>query len=362
MSRLTGYLTRLFALDALALLAVAAILLFLIQCLRIFDVVSVKGQGMLTLVGQGLLAMPPLVVVFLYVCMGIGLARALTALQQTFELHIIHVSNRVRALITAVMTFAIGGALLVSLLSHLVEPVSSRYLNDWSAQIAADIVSRTLTPHRFSQVMPGVVIVIGGRQGNGDIFDFFADDRRDPETRRTYFAKSAVVAATDEGYVLQMKDGSIQYLSATGEFSEVSFGTYDIDIARLTTAIDGGGSYAERDSFDLFSEGLRTGVWPDDMLKRLVDRASEALRVIGMCLLVAGIAAFPNGRRRKARLPLEVVVLVVAFTERTIGNYAPLPDYLRTLSGVTVLCIVGMTLLLIRLRVFTPIASRVATT
>src|SRR3954454_6331956 len=77
MSRLSRYLLRLFTSEAMALFAVAAFLLFLIQCLRLFDVVADKGQSLLTLIGQALLGMPSLGIVFLYVCLGIGLGRAL---------------------------------------------------------------------------------------------------------------------------------------------------------------------------------------------------------------------------------------------------------------------------------------------
>ena len=60
MARLSRYLLRLFWSEAMALFAVAAFLLFLIQCLRLFDLVSDKGQNVLTLIGQALLTMPGL--------------------------------------------------------------------------------------------------------------------------------------------------------------------------------------------------------------------------------------------------------------------------------------------------------------
>ena len=77
MSRLTRYLVGLFWSNALLFAGVATVLIWLIQCLRVFDVVSVKGQSIFTLVGQAVLSMPPLLIVFLYVCLGIGMGRAL---------------------------------------------------------------------------------------------------------------------------------------------------------------------------------------------------------------------------------------------------------------------------------------------
>ena len=51
MNRLSLYLVRLFARQTLALLGVMLGLLFLVQCLKIFDLISVQGQDLLTLFG-----------------------------------------------------------------------------------------------------------------------------------------------------------------------------------------------------------------------------------------------------------------------------------------------------------------------
>ena len=106
MKRLTAYLSRLFVTDALILFGVVCVLLWLVNCLRSFDVVAVKGQGLWTLAFQALLTMPPLVGAFFYVCVGIGLARALQALQANKELHIIHAGHGLRSLWAATAVVA----------------------------------------------------------------------------------------------------------------------------------------------------------------------------------------------------------------------------------------------------------------
>ncbi|HEY0033876.1 MAG TPA: LptF/LptG family permease, partial [Devosia sp.] len=201
MKRLTVYLSRLFVTDALILFGVVCVLLWLVNCLRSFDVVAVKGQGVWTLATQALLTMPPLVSSFFYVCVGIGLARALQALQANKELHIIHASGGLRSLWAAVGVIALAGAMAILLISNFVEPAANRRLNILSASIAADLVSATLKPQRFTQVTPGVILLIGGRSGDGEIQEFFADDRRDPTTRRTYVAEAARVSTDGENYI-----------------------------------------------------------------------------------------------------------------------------------------------------------------
>ncbi len=156
MARLSRYLLRLFSSEAAALFAVAAFLLFLIQCLRLFDVVSTRGQSLITLLGQAVLGMPSLGIVFLYVCLGIGLGRALRNLQDRSELQIIHVSDLVPSLLRAIGVYATGGMAILLVLAHIVDPVSIRSTNIWSASIAADLVSRSMIPHRFTSLGGGV--------------------------------------------------------------------------------------------------------------------------------------------------------------------------------------------------------------
>ena len=324
MKRLTAYLARLFVADAAILFGVVCFLLWLVNCLRSFDVVSVKGQGVATLALQGLLTLPPLAVSFFYVCIGIGLARALQALQNNRELHIIHTSGGLRSLWSATAIVAAAGVAGVLLLSNFIEPDANRRLNILSASVAADLVSSTLKPQRFTQVTPGVVMLIGGRSGDGEIQQFFADDRRDPETRRTYIAESARVSTDGDLYVLELRNGSLQNTEIDGRFSEVTFARYDVNVDRFSQPVGQSGGLYQTDSLTLVRSAMQTGEWPQELLAVLGNRGAEGLRVIGICMLVLAMAGFPSGRRPRFNIPLEAVVLLIAFGERGLSAYSPL--------------------------------------
>lgn len=325
MRRLTRYLARLFAADALILFTVVCGLLWMVNCLRSFDVVSVKGQGLLTLAYQGVLTMPPLALVFFHVCVGIGMARAMTALKTNHELHIIHTTDGLRSLFGATATVAAICVACVLMISNFLDPWSTRGLNQLTASVAADLVSSTLKPQRFTQVTPGVVLLIGGRSGQGEITEFFADDRRDPQVRRTYIAKSAKVSSDGENYVLELRDGTLQYSEKGGRFSEISFGRYDLGVDRLSQPLARPDPLAERDSLELVSDALASGEWPKPVVDRLLKRMNEALSVIGVCVLVLALSGFPSGRRGgRIAVPMEVTVLLLAFAERGISSYSPL--------------------------------------
>ena len=344
MRRLTRYLTRLFATDAMILFGIVCFLLWLVNCLRSFDVVSVKGQGFGTLAVQALYTMPPLALSFFSICMGIGVVRALTALQTSHELHIIHTSGGLSGLWRATAVTCGGAMALVLLLAHVVEPLANRQLNRLSAEVAADLVSSTLKPNRFTQVTPGVILLIGGRADGGVITDFFADDRRDPDTRRTYIANSARVMGVGSDYVLELQDGMLQYFEADGRYSELrcTRSAVSVDsLAQQTMEVD---ALAEMDSLALVQRGLDNG-WEQTVVQRLLDRSAEALRVLGLVLLVVGIAGFPSGNRMRIKLPLEALVMLVAFGERGLSAYSPLGSG----TGAIVLIIAATVLLAVRM-------------
>jgi lipopolysaccharide export system permease protein len=357
MARLSRYLARLFWSEAMALFAVAAFLLFLIQCLRLFDLVSDKGQNVLTLVGQALLTMPGLGVAFLYVCLGIGLGRALRGLQASSELGIIHSNGLLPALLRAIGLYTLIGTLGVLLLSHVADPLGSRVTNDWSTSIAADLVSRSMIPHRFTSLGGGVSMVIGGRDSRGNISDFFADDPRDPDSHRTYFARAAIITHDEQGYVLRMRDGAVQYLSADGRFSQVAFKQYDLPMDQLAADAGAADGLGQTPSYDLVATALKTGHWDPAVVKILLKRSGEGLRVLALCALVAALALFPSGRRR-ADAPVEIAVLGAAFIERALTSYIVGPGIFSVASGSVIILIGAAAILCVRLRVFRPIRWR----
>ena len=353
MARLSRYLLRLFWSEAMALFAVAAFLLFLIQCLRLFDVVSDKGQSLLTLVGQALLGMPALAIVFLYVCLGIGLGRALRNLQGSSELGVIHSNGLLSALLRAIALYTLMGAGLLLILAHIADPLSVRASNQWSSSIAADIVSRSMIPHKFTQLQNGVSLVIGARDIGGNITDFFADDSREPAQRRTYFAKSAIITHDDQGYVLRMHDGAVQYMTDDQRFSQVSFESYDLALDRLTGTVTNDDPLASTASFDLVRDALFSGSWSPEVVKTLWRRSAEGLRVIAMCLFVAALAAFPSGRRQGFELPIEMAALGAAFVDRAVTSYLPAgPGIMGVASGAVMVTLIGAVLMARKLRIF----------
>ena len=328
---------RLFAAEALALFALASVLLFFGQSLRLFNVVSVKGQDIATLIGQVLLTMPTLAIAYAPVCMAIGLARGLRTLQQSQELHIIHSSRRLPALIGSVSGYVLISALIMLLITNFIEPTTRRHYNAWTASVAADLVSRVLRPHRFVEVDDGVTLVIGSRGPGGELGSFFADDRRNPASRQTFVAKSARVAADDQGYVIQLSDGAIQYMTDDGRFSEITFTRYDLAAGRLTEASEPGTSIENQTTPEIVLKAVAEGGMSANTLRDVLSRFGEGTRVVAFCLFVIAVAFFPNGRRAGGWIPLEIIFLLVAFAERATTRIIPVSTAFASIGAILII-------------------------
>ena len=354
MNRLSTYLVKLFAAEAAGLFGVALTIIYLAQTLRIINIDTVRERGLGILFWQTILAVPQLAIAFLYTCIAIGLARALRGMQASRELHTIHVSQLVPSLFRAVLIYAGLGMVLVLLLSHVIEPAAKRATNVLQAEAAADLVGRSLVPNRFGELGEGVTVTVGGRGPRGEITSFFADDNRDETTRRTYIADSAVISSDELGYVLQLEKGTIQYRTANGQFSEISFDRYDIALERLTGDVDDEKRRRDLGTFAMVREAIADGNWPREWVNRIAERTADGLRVVALCLFVVAIAGFPSGRRRDPRVPIELTVLAAVLVERALTSYVPLGGWQQQFLGVLVLLVIALAVLFARLRLWAP--------
>ncbi len=339
MSRLSIYLSRQYFGHALSLFAAVVFLVWINQALRLFELVTAKGQSLITLLGQSLLTTPPLSRAMLYICVGIGIARTLNALAISHELHTIHATRRIGALWSSLFVTATVAALAVGLVAHWLEPTARKAYGDWTQQVAADLVSRALEPNRFREISPGFIVEISGRLPDGTVTDFFAHDSRNPDSRRTYEARRASINSDDEGLYLALEDGLIQNRSGDGDLTEVRFATYQIgldSIAQTATRRDYIDETTTLEFLNIAQQRplARYEVW------NIQGRFMELPRMFAICLVAALLTGFPRGRQIGFKLPVEIVIVIIALLDRIITDQGKLFD-IHGLSGVAFLLAVA---------------------
>lgn len=322
---------------------VVLFLVWVMQVLRLFDLVTAKGQDILTLMGQAVLLTPSLARTVIYIAVAIGIGRALRQFHASKELHIIHVSDRVGALWAGILWFSFFGMVLVAAVANWLEPQARSTYAHWSAQVTADLVGRALSPNTFREVTPGLIVEIGGRAPNGDVTAFFAQDNRDPAAQKTFQAERATILSDAQGYYLDLKNGSLQYLRQDGDFSELAFSSYRLSIDRLASSTSLEDGLDEKTTWQILFRADGRPLTAADRYE-LDKRASEPIRLLGLALLVGALTAFPSGRRGRAWVPIELVALIVGLLDRLLNNLW-LPPYLGHSLGAVLMMAVALPLL-----------------
>ena len=335
MSRLSIYLSRQYAGHALSLFAAMVFLVWINQALKLFELVTAKGQSLITLLGQSLLTTPPLSRAMFYICVGIGIARTLSALAVSHELHTIHATRRIGALWSSLIVTATAAALIVGLVAHWIEPAARKAYGDWTQQVAADLVSRALEPHRFREISPGFIVEISGRLPDGTVTDFFAHDYRDPVSRRTYEARRASINSDDNGLYLALEDGLIQNRVGDGPLTEVRFATYQIGLDSISQTSTRRDDIDETSTLE-FLKIMQQRPLGQYEVWNIEGRFMEIPRMYAICLLAALLTGFPRGRQIGFKVPVEIVIVIVALLDRIITDQVKLFD-IHGLSGVVFL-------------------------
>lgn len=347
MTKLSRYLAKEITFQALPLFIIAALLVWVTQVLRLFDIITTKGQGIFTLLLQSSLTTPRLAMVLIYITMGIGLARILRSMQQSRELHSIHSLKLTSSFWQALGVFIFGGMIIVTIVANVINPWSLKVYAELNEEITANLISTTLNPNRFSEVSPNLVVVIGSRSPSGKILDFFADDRRDPKTHKTFISKEAEIVYDDEGYNISLINGTAQFMREDNQFTQINFNKYEISLKRLDVSIKQS-AIRETGSVQLILEGMKKGKISTAIWKELNTRFSETLRVLALCLLVGAIASYPHAGRGKSLLPLEAVVLLIGLGERALGTVLEKTIITGSYTSGLLLIIIALILIFIK--------------
>ena len=136
-----------------------------------------------------------------------------------------------------VIYFGLIIGLLMSILVHVLVPVSRAKLADRSGEISENIASRFLSEGVFLHPAEGITFYIRTITPNGELKDIFLSDSRKSGARVTYTARSALLVKSETGPKLVMFDGLAQSLGrADRKLSVTRFKDFSYDIGALIAA------------------------------------------------------------------------------------------------------------------------------
>ncbi|MDE2017991.1 MAG: LptF/LptG family permease, partial [Hyphomicrobiales bacterium] len=179
------------AIQALAAFAALTAILWLVGALSRIDLVTDRGQTLLTFLAITALALPALAVVLAPIAVFLASIFLLWKLAGDSEIAAMAAAGgSPRRLATPFLAFAALVALAGGYVANSVAPAAARVTTTMLAQVGADFLSRVLAPGAFSSFEDGLTLHFRARAADGSLVGVFIDDARDPARRMTYVAKA----------------------------------------------------------------------------------------------------------------------------------------------------------------------------
>ncbi len=225
-------------------------------------------------------------------------------------------------LVRPVVIFGLFVALLVSVLNHVLVPISRAELNDRRAEIAENVTSRLLTEGQFLHPANGITFYIREITPLGELQDVFLSDSRTPDQRTTYTAKNALLVPGDDGPKLVMFDGLAQTLRIpTQSLLTTSFQDSVYDIAGLM----GSPAKTRIGIQELPTSSLLRA--PDDLLRQTGKDRAEFLY---------------EGHARVAQPFLAVAGAMIGFGALMLGGFSRFGVWRQILLAIVLLIVVQL--------------------
>lgn len=325
-------LMMLFGFFALVLVAIY----WINSAVRLFDQLIADGQSAAVFLEYTALTLPNVIRQILPMAVFAAAVYVTNRLSSESELVVMQATGfSPWRLARPVLWFGLITALMMSMLTHLLVPMSHAEIERRDQEISQNVTARMLTEGTFLHPAAGITFYIRAIDADGTLHDVFLSDRRDSEEVQTFSAARAYLVNANEDPELPadpklvMIDGLAQSLTlATNRLYTTHFQDFAYNLGAL---IDTSGAvrYGLRDlsTFELLltpeEAALRTRSTPGRAIEEGNDRIAQAL----LCLVAAliGFSALQIGSFSRFGVWRQIIfaillLVVVKFVEGNVTD------------------------------------------
>lgn len=235
MRRIGNYLFRQTMVWSIAILGVLTGIVWVTQALRRFDLVTAKGQALLTYLAMTLLAIPFLVSIVAPFALVFAMVIVLNQMHANSELIAINAAGQSqRRTLGPFLGAGLLASLFVAWIAMWAGPASMQKLRDYTTAVRADVIANVAQPGRFVEIDDDFTFHMRNRVGDGSIRGLFIYDARASDLTYTYTAEQGRFIEALGKTLMVMENGTIERRRAdTGASTFVAFGSYAFDLSTL---------------------------------------------------------------------------------------------------------------------------------
>lgn len=322
------------------------------RAVRLFDQLIADGQSAWVFLELTSLSLPSIIRIVLPLSAFVAAVYVTNRMSSESELTVVQATGySPYRLARPVVYFGVIVAGLMSILTHILVPLSVERLVLRQAEISQNLTARLLTPGEFLTPTDDVTFYIRDISQNGEMLDLFISETTSTTQRTTYTASRAYLVRTENGPQLVMVDGLTQTLNlATNRLLTTSFDDFVYDVGGLISestvrsiSVNGLSTWALLNPTPDLIESTRQTA--DQLILRGHDRIAQAALgfVAGLvgfsALVVGGFSRFGLWRNIMFAVGLVVLLKVLESTGSSIarGNAALWPFmYLAGIGGTAI--------------------------
>lgn len=317
-------LTMLFGFFSLILVVVY----WINRAVRLFDQLIADGQSALVFLEFTALSLPGIIRLALPLAAFAASVYVTNRMTSESELVVVQATGYSPwRMARPVVYFGLLVVVLMSLLMHVLVPLSTERLGNRMSDLAENATARLLNEGQFMEPTDGVTVYIREITPAGELRNVFLSDLRDPEREITYTATQAYLVRADTETQLVMLDGLAQtFVTGSGQLFTTSFEDFAYNIDQLMNSTSSNSrSSRELSTFELFSATpsivAETGRSRAYLVAEAHDRISQSiLGLVGAllgfsALLIGGFSRF--GVWRQILFAIFLIILIKAV--ETVG-------------------------------------------
>ena len=321
---LTAQLLTYFGFFSLVLVAVY----WVNRAIGLFDRLIADGSNVATFLEFTALALPAVIYEVLPISALVAALYGLNRLTTDSEMVVAQTTGLSPwRLARPVLAFGLIVAVLLSILAHVLGPVSRTMLSSRTAELAEDVTAQLLKEGEFLHPSRSVTVYVREITEQGELLGLFLEDRRTPTVRTSYTAERAILVRAESGTRLVMFDGMAQSLEISDRSLVTTvFDDFAYDLARLA----GTGKTRSRDPRELSTPTLlradeeaqaATRDSESELRYEAHSRFADALYAFGLPLMSLGFLTLGGYSRLGLRRQIFAAV-VAAVCLRLAGNVA----------------------------------------
>ncbi len=205
------------------------------KAVRMFDRLISDGQSAWVFIEFTVLTLPGVIGVVLPIAAFAGAVYVTNRLSTESELTVMQATGfSPWRLARPVLYFGLIVALMMSLLLHLLIPLSLKQLETRRAEVSGNVTAKLLTEGEFLHPASGVTFYIREITPEGELRNVFLSDRRRADAPTTYTSSRAYLVREGGGTKLVMVNGLAQNVAEDGQrLFTTHFDDFSYDISRL---------------------------------------------------------------------------------------------------------------------------------